>query len=184
MYPAAAVPRLLPGLVEVYRAVFAGPPHHEGAAEVERFRDVQLPSHLDRHHFTLAVATEADRLVGFVYGYTGHRGHYWSDLVVRTVPRAVSDHWIGGHFELVTLAVAPRVQNRGVGTRLMTEVLDAVPHDRALLTGPTVDSPARRLYRRLGWTDLAPVNDSTLFELSRQPAATAGSRRDEPGPAA
>lgn len=163
----ADVPALLPGLIEVYRAAFAGPPHHEREAEVERFHDRQLPAHVERSGFVLLAATVDEQVGGFVYGYTGQRGQYWSDLVVRSVPRELADEWVGGHFEVVTLAVAPSAQRHGVGARLMTELLEAVPHSRALLGGPLVDSPARRLYRRLGWVELGDLGDYALFGLAR-----------------
>lgn len=167
--PAAAV-ALLPTLTEVYRAAFGAHPANEGEAEVTAFRDQSFPRHTGREEFALAVAREDPRgtggparLVGFAYSYTGRRGQYWSDLVAAALPAEVAASWVGGHTEVVEVAVHPDGQRRGTGRRLLETLLRASPHDRALLGTRRVDSPARRLYLRTGWSVLGDVGDSTVL---------------------
>ena len=142
-------------LAAVYRAAFGAPPYHEGEEAVRRFLTEQLPQHVARKGFRLAVATVDDRMVGFGYGYTGERGQWWSDRVVERLPAEITDEWVGGHFEFVELAVDPKVQGRGVGTALHDRLMDGLPHRKALLSTYSDDRPAPRLYRRLGWQILA-----------------------------
>ena len=137
-------------LAAVYRAAFVDEPPEAA----ERFRTEQLATHAARDGFRCVVAREDGRVVGFAYGYTGHRGQWWSDRVAAAAPAGVVDEWLGGHFEFVELAVDPAVQGRGVGGALHDALLDGLPHDRALLSTYTDDRPAPRLYRRKGWTRL------------------------------
>ena len=55
----------------------------------------------------MATAYDGDALLGFGWCYVGERGQFWPDLVVRTLPREVTDEWVGGHLEVVELAVDP-----------------------------------------------------------------------------
>lgn len=51
---------------------------------------------------------------------------------------------------MVELHVRPESQRSGVGSRLLDALLNAQPHDRALLTTDP-ESPAAAFYRRRGW---------------------------------
>lgn len=178
--PMAAL-ALLPALTEVYRAAFPD----EGDVGGDRFRDEQVPRHAGRDGFALAVATarldsggagpggaetgEAGRgtagagVVGFGYSYTGHRGEYWSDLVAGALPPEVAAEWVGGHTEVVDLAVHPDAQGRGTGRALLAALIGAAPTDRALLGTHRGDTPARRLYAGTGWVPLGEAGDTTVF---------------------
>lgn len=169
---AGTVPRLalLPALTEVHRAAFGAPPANEGEAEVSAFRDQSLPRHAGREDFALAVAREDPgvagdpaRLVGFAYSCTGRRGQYWSDLVAGALPADVAAVWVGGHTEVVEVAVHPERQRRGTGRRLLETLLGASPNDRALVGTHRVYSPARGLYLRTGWAVLGDAGDSTVL---------------------
>lgn len=79
--------------------------------------------------------------------------------------------WVGGHTEVVEVAVHPHDQRRGTGRRLVQTLLAASTRDRALLGTHRADSPARRLYLGSGWTVLGDVGDSTVMgRLLRPPA--------------
>jgi GNAT superfamily N-acetyltransferase len=142
-------------LTELYRRVFGAPGYDEPPELTERFRTDQLPTHARREGFRFALARRDDRPVGFAYGYTGQRGQWWSDWVASKAPAEVVERWIGGHFEVVELAVDPAEQGRGIGAALHDALLAGLPHDRALLTTYRDDDrPAPRLYRRWGWRRL------------------------------
>jgi ribosomal protein S18 acetylase RimI-like enzyme len=138
-------------LAELYGRVFGAPGYDEPPEATQRFRSKQLPGHARREGFRFALARRDGRPVGFAYGYTGQRGQWWSDWVASKAPEEVVERWVGGHFEIVELAVDPAEQGHGVGAALLDALLAGLPHDRALLTTYRDDLPAPRLYRRLGW---------------------------------
>jgi hypothetical protein len=59
-------------LGEVFAAAFED-------GDAERFATDQLPTHADREDFKLVVARD-ENVVGFAYGFTGHRGQWWDGL--------------------------------------------------------------------------------------------------------
>lgn len=92
-----------------------------------------------RDGYRLVVAVQGTAVAGFSWGYIGERGQYWADLVARELP-GVASEWVGGHFEYVTLGVAPRYRRGGLGRQLHDTLLDGVG-ERALLS--TTDNPRR-----------------------------------------
>jgi ribosomal protein S18 acetylase RimI-like enzyme len=146
-------------LAAVYAAAFGAPEYGEGEEEVRRFVEEQLPRHLAREGFRMAEARAGGTLAGFAYGYTGQRGQWWTDRIVALAPSGIVEEWVGGHFELVEIAVDPALQGQGVGMRLHDCLLAGLPHHRALLSTYREDRPAPRLYRRLGWQVLVPDLD-------------------------
>jgi broad specificity phosphatase PhoE/GNAT superfamily N-acetyltransferase len=143
-------------LTSVYRAAFTAPGYDESEDAVTRFQREQLPAHVVRTGFRCTTLQLAGTVAGFAYGYPGERGQWWTDTVAPRVPAVLADEWLGGHFELVEVAVAPEHQDRGFGAALVDGLLLGLPHDRALLTTYDDDRPAPRLFRRLGWERLAP----------------------------
>ena len=145
-------------LVATYRAAFTAPPYGETEEQVQRFATETLPPHSGRPGFRLVLVREAGLVRGFGYGHTGEAGTWWVERVRETAsPEAgpVVEQWLGGHFEVVELAVDPVAQGRGFGRSLMEALLLGLPHDRALLSTYAADRPAPRLYARLGWERLA-----------------------------
>jgi ribosomal protein S18 acetylase RimI-like enzyme len=153
----------------VFAAAFGAPGYDEERADGERFATEQLPTHAARDGFKLVTARSDGKLVGFAYGYTGQRGQWWSDRIAGAVTPELAAEWIGGHFEVVELAVLPEAQRQGVGTALMEALMAGLPNRRALLTTYADDRPAPRLYRRSGWQLLVPDLGwgSALYGLDR-----------------
>jgi ribosomal protein S18 acetylase RimI-like enzyme len=145
----------------VYDAVFGDQP------DLATWRATVWDRHMARDGFRLARTYDRQGLAGFAYGYTGEHGQWWTDQVAGRAPAHVVEEWVGGHLELVELAVDPGCQGRGYGTALHDAVLLGTGHDRALLTTWAGDRPASRLYPRLGWTLLHPrvFDDSDLWGL-------------------
>jgi GNAT superfamily N-acetyltransferase len=110
--------------------------------------------HRSREGFRLATAHREDTMLGFAWGYTGQRGQYWSDFVSTRLGPAV-EHWVGGHFEFVELAVDSAARGQGIGGQLHDALLQGLPHDRALLaTSMKAQDPAVRLYTSRHWRPL------------------------------
>ncbi|MEU3505595.1 GNAT family N-acetyltransferase [Streptomyces hundungensis] len=101
-------------------------------------------------------ATTADgRLAGFVYGMPNDRAHWWSTVVEPYLRNNATDHWLDDTFVITELHVHPAFQNRGVGRALITTITDTATEPRSILSAIDTESPARALYRALGYVDLA-----------------------------
>jgi broad specificity phosphatase PhoE len=163
----AAAADVIDELTDVYRSAFTAPGYDESEESVERFRSGRLLAHVDRDGFRCATLRVDEELVGFAHGYTGVRGQWWSDQLAERAPQQVADGWVGGHFDVVDLAVDPRWQRRGYASALHDALLLDLPNERALLTTYRDDRPAPRLYRRLGWSLLheGVFDDSDLWGL-------------------
>ncbi|HTE74896.1 MAG TPA: GNAT family N-acetyltransferase [Actinomycetes bacterium] len=145
---------VLDELNQVYRTAFAREPYAESDERVRQIMTEQLPRHAGWEGFRCAVVRERGRLLGFCYGFTGRAGQWWTDQVTARVSEALAREWMGGHLEVVELAVDPVAQGRGFGAALVDLLLEGAEEERALLcTWPRGDGrlPAPRLYARLGW---------------------------------
>jgi ribosomal protein S18 acetylase RimI-like enzyme len=108
---------------------------------------------------SLGALTPDGRLAGFVYGMPNSRTHWWSTVVEPYLRRTGTEGWLDDSFAITELHVHPDFQGRGVGRALITTVTDAADEPRSILSAIDTESPARRLYRALGYTDLArPVH--------------------------
>ncbi|WOX26597.1 GNAT family N-acetyltransferase [Streptomyces sp. HUAS YS2] len=56
---------------------------------------------------------------------------------------------------MTELHVHPAYQGRGIGRTLITTITDRAEQPRSILSAIDTESPARGLYRSLGYTDLA-----------------------------
>jgi GNAT superfamily N-acetyltransferase len=114
---------------------------------------------------------EDGRLVGFVYGLPNDRSHWWSSVVQPYLRAQGNEDWLDGSFVITELHVLPGFQNRGVGRRLITGITDTATEPRSILSAIDGESPARHLYRSLGYRDLArPVH----FPSATRPYAVMG----------
>jgi ribosomal protein S18 acetylase RimI-like enzyme len=105
----------------------------------------------------LAARDDGD-VVGFTYGYAGTYGQWWTDRVAQVLDEEQRAAWLDPpHFEVVELHVRPDSQRRGIGTRLLRELLARQPHNRALLTARESSEQARSFYAKHGWEELAAI---------------------------
>jgi GNAT superfamily N-acetyltransferase len=155
----------------VYLAVFSLPPYNEGPKMADKFvewvsADSKLPG------FSMVGAYNEDRLVGFTYGYTKPPGDWWSgtNMPIPTTIKAAEK------FAVMEWAVLPGERGKGIGRRLLEEILADRHEPYATLTvNPAAD--ARTIYERLGWRHVAstrpgkmPGMDVMLRELSAEVA--------------
>lgn len=128
--------------------------------------------HLENPGARALGATTADgRLVGFVYGMPNDRAHWWSTVVEPYLRRTGTEDWLDDAFVITELHVHPAFQGRGVGRELITVLTDAADQPRSILSAIDTESPARALYRRLGYQDLA---GQVLFPSAPSPYAVMG----------
>ncbi|MFF0450969.1 GNAT family N-acetyltransferase [Streptomyces sp. NPDC004609] len=123
--------------------------------------EIEVRRHIVHRHLlqpgarALGALTAEGDLVGFVYGMPNDRRHWWSTVVEPYLRRTGSDGWLDDSFVITELHVHPVFQGRGIGRSLITTITDAVDQPRSILSAIDVESPARALYRRLGYRDLA-----------------------------
>jgi ribosomal protein S18 acetylase RimI-like enzyme len=119
----------------------------------------------------LAALTEDGRMAGFVYGQPNDRRHWWSGVVQPYLRERGNDDWLDDSFVITELHVLPEFQNQGIGRRLITGITDPATEPRSILSAIDGESPARHLYRSLGYRDLArPV----YFPSAGRPYAVMG----------
>jgi ribosomal protein S18 acetylase RimI-like enzyme len=98
------------------------------------------------------------RIVGFAYGFHGTDGQWWHDLVRSALTNLggydLAQTWLADSFEVAEVHVHPDYQGRGIGSLMVPALVYPRLERAALLSTADADSPARRLYRRLGFTDL------------------------------
>lgn len=107
----------------------------------------------------LAVTTASPpRIAAFSYGFRGVPGQWWHDVVLAAIAaksglRTAQD-WLDDTLEIAEVHVQPEFQARGIGRRMMLTLTAGRPERTALLSTRDARTPARRLYRSLGFADL------------------------------
>ncbi|MFJ2650676.1 GNAT family N-acetyltransferase [Streptomyces sp. NPDC087420] len=139
--------------------------------------EIEVRRHIVLRHLmypgcrALGATTDEGRLVGFVYGLPNDRAHWWSSVVEPYLRSAGTDSWLDDTFVITELHVHPGFQARGIGRALITTLTDAAAQPRSILSAIDIESPARRLYRMLGYEDLAR---RVLFPSAPKPYAVMG----------
>jgi ribosomal protein S18 acetylase RimI-like enzyme len=137
-------------------------------------RGVHVLKHAEFDAFRCRAAIDGHgTMLGFGYGYTSVTGQWWHDLVRKAIGRAAAQHWLDYAFELSELHVSPDVQGVGLGERILRSLADGLPHESIVLSTPEGDNRAWRLYRRLGFVDLARNH---MFPGDPRPFGVLGSR--------
>ncbi|WP_030753760.1 GNAT family N-acetyltransferase [Streptomyces sp. NRRL F-5135] len=126
-----------------------------GEDEIEVRRHIVLRHTMYPGCRALAATTGTGRLVGFVYGMPNERSHWWSTVVEPYLRATGTDGWLDDSFAITELHVHPEFQARGIGRALITALTDGAAQPRSILSAIDTESPARRLYRSLGYEDLA-----------------------------
>ena len=132
-------------------------------------------------------AGSSGRVVAFSYGFRGLPGQWWHD-VVRAGVSASADlltaaGWLDDVLEIAEVHVHPEYQARGIGRRMMLTLTARRAERTAVLSTRDAQTPARRLYRSLGFADLLT---SFVFPGGGPPYAVMGAELPllgEPTPA-
>ncbi|MCH0567471.1 MULTISPECIES: GNAT family N-acetyltransferase [unclassified Streptomyces] len=141
-----------------------------GTDEVAVRRQIVL-RHMTHRGARALGATVGGTLVGFVYGMPNDRAHWWSTVVEPYLRARGHEHWLDDSFVITELHVHPDHQHRGIGRGLITTITDSATEPRSILSAIDTDSPARALYRSLGYQDLAR---QVLFPSAPKPYAVMG----------
>ncbi|RNL86388.1 GNAT family N-acetyltransferase [Halostreptopolyspora alba] len=179
---APAFRHALPALLEIYAAAM-DPPREQLAG-----RRLIMEQHAQNPRFTSVVALTADDSpVGFGYGFHGHNGQWWHDVVTSGLRARSPDaerHWFTDAFEIAELHVVPQWQGRGIGRRLLERLTAARGERTAVLSTHTGPTAAHGLYTSYGFTDVltgfyfpgSPHQPYTIMAV-RLPLRERGSRR-------
>jgi Acetyltransferases len=116
-------------------------------------------------------AVRGPDLIGFGYGMPNDRSHWWSTVIQPYLEATGADHWLDGSFAVTELHVRPASQGRGLGRALITELCRRSMLPRTILSAVDAETPARRLYRSLGYMDLAR---QVMFPNTDRPYAVMG----------
>lgn len=119
----------------------------------DEWRRDTFARHAAREGFRLVVARRgpSEDVVGLARGHVGHAGEHWTELVREALDPLTADRWLGGHLEVVELAVLPEHRRAGLGGRLHDALLDGVRRRCLLSTADDPTDPAVRLYLGRGW---------------------------------
>ena len=169
--PAEFVVRL-DQMITVYAAAMRPP------VEMLPGRRSIMAGHAAHPGFRALLATEdgSGAPAGFGYGFHGAAGQWWHDTVARAVTAAhgtaAAAAWLDDSFEVAELHVAPDHQGHGVGAGLLSRLAAGRPERTALLSTRDANSPARRLYRGVGFSDL--LTGFAFFPGNEPPYAVMG----------
>lgn len=139
--------------------------------------EIEVRRHIVYRHLlqpaacALGALTESGRLVGFVYGMPNNRVHWWSTVVEPYLRQNGTEGWLDDSFVITELHVHPGYQGQGIGRALITSITDGVDQPRSILSAIDTESPARGLYRSLGYQDLAR---QVIFPSAPSPYAVMG----------
>jgi ribosomal protein S18 acetylase RimI-like enzyme len=159
-------------MIAVYAAAMRPP------VELLAGRRSIMAGHAAHPEFRALLATEdgSGEPAGFGYGFHGAPGQWWHDTVARALAvthgTAAAVAWLDDSFEVAELHVAPDHQGHGVGAGLLLRLTSDRPERTALLSTRDANSPARRLYRGVGFSDL--LTDFAFFPGSEPPYAVMG----------
>lgn len=155
----------------------SGPLYHEDAFRTRTRNQVQ------RDGFTIVWArSSAADLVGFSFGVPLAAGQWWTGNASPPPAQILESP----KFAVIELMVRQEWRGRGLGRRLLDELIGERPEPYATLTTRT-NTPIRRRYARWGWeqvgtaqhTPEAPVMDQLVLNRTRLMTDPAGEGTDE-----
>jgi ribosomal protein S18 acetylase RimI-like enzyme len=145
---------LVSDLTGIYAAAMGA-----GPAELPGRRAI-MERHTGNPSFQAVAATAGNpgHVVAFAYGFRGAPGQWWHDVVraglTAKAGPAAATAWLDDVMEIAEVHVHPDYQARGIGHRMLLS-LTRDRHERvALLSTQDAPTRARRLYQRLGFTEL------------------------------
>jgi ribosomal protein S18 acetylase RimI-like enzyme len=144
--------RRLDALLATYEAAMLPPPGQLPG------RHMIMERHAGHPEFRAFVAERSRTVVGFSYGFHGEAGQWWHDVVRgqlrRTGGPEHAAYWLDDVWEVAELHVHPAAQGRGLGRGLITRLCEGRPERTVVLSTLDAKTPARNLYRSLGFADL------------------------------
>ena len=166
--------RVIGRLVAVYAAAMSPPPRMLAGRDSILERHAANPGF--RALMVRAEAADGPAVAGFTYGFRGAPGQWWHDMVaaaLATTDPPSASTWLADSFEVAELHVVPAYQGMGIGRELLLRLTEGRQERTAVLSTMDTESPARRLYRTAGFTDLLT---GFRFSGGEPPYAVMGAR--------
>jgi ribosomal protein S18 acetylase RimI-like enzyme len=160
----------------LYAAVYAGPPYHDGPAEVAEFV-AEWGELSTQPGFRLVVARTAGQLVGFALGHVvGPASGWWAGIRAASpggdIAHPDGSDDVGSSFVIAELGVHPAWRRRGLANRLH-EALLAGRSEPQVVLWVRADAPAARAtYARWGYRVRGSVRGRPpylVMSLDRRP---------------
>lgn len=142
----------VPALMEIYSAAMSPPSDQLFGRQAIMRQHAAYPL----FHSVTAVTANGDA-VGFAYGFHGHAGQWWHDVVTEELGRRDPSgvrRWFADAFEIAEVHVLPDWQGRGIGRALVRRLTAARRERTAVLSTHTGQTPAHALYRSFGFVDV------------------------------
>lgn len=123
-------------------------------------RQAIMERHAGNPGFRAVVVTagEPEHIIAFTYGFRGVPGQWWHDVVragiIANSGAPAAADWLDYVLEIAEVHVHPDFQARGIGRRMMLALTAGRSEHTALLSTRDAQTPARKLYRSLGFADL------------------------------
>jgi GNAT superfamily N-acetyltransferase len=144
----------LDALLAVYAAAMRPDPAHlPGRLSI-------MERHCGHPGFRAIVVTvpPSPQAVAFSYGFRGAPGQWWHDVVRAGITTAsgapTATQWLADPLEIAEVHVRPEHQGQGIGRRMLLTLTAGRGERTAVLSTQDHNSPARRLYHGMGFTDL------------------------------
>lgn len=145
-------PAILPGRIREWQKQTTQP----------GFAAVAAIAHPEDISPTAALKDPRYQLVGIGYCRTGTDTHWWhqqvrSGLIDAGAPLPTVVKLLGNYAELSEIHIHPSYQGRGIGKRLLRELVDTREESHVLLSTPEYPQEANRawqLYRQFGFQDV------------------------------
>ncbi|SDZ29602.1 Acetyltransferase (GNAT) family protein [Micromonospora pattaloongensis] len=131
-------------LEPVTAAAYPGPPSETGP-DAGGFT-ARLRADATRPGFAMVVAYDGTEPIGFAYGHTMPAGQWWPDTD-RPAPPEMAE---SDAFAVIRWAVLPRRRGRGIGQRLLDDLLGGRPEQLGIVAVDPA-APAREIFAGLGW---------------------------------
>ncbi|MUN41652.1 GNAT family N-acetyltransferase [Actinomadura litoris] len=116
--------------------------------------------------FEAVTARHEGALAGFVYGLPLSARTSWWEGLDPAPPAGFTQETGRRTFAVIDLAVRPAHRRRGLGRRLLEELLAGRPEERAVLATAPHEHQTQAMYRRWGWR---PVGRAPGAAAATQP---------------
>ena len=154
----------------IYLAIRAEPPYNSGPLYTrERFLE-RTRAQTELNGFELVAVGDGGTLVGFAFGFTMAAGRWWGGEATPPPPEVLD----APKLAVVELDLIKPYRGRGIGKRLLSELLTGRPESQGtLLSRP--DTAVHAMYLRWGWRIVgtvrpmpdAEVADAMVIDLAK-----------------
>lgn len=160
-------------ILRAYVAIYAASQTEEDFANFRARGSTQFQG----KGFELVTARQGSKLIGFAYGLTLRAGSTWWRGLTPKPQEGFAEETGDRSFAVIELGVLPQDRGKGLGRRLLNELLNDRHEERATLATDPRAAETQRMYERWGWLKAgrvpaasdAPVQHFDLYVLPLHP---------------